>query len=61
MTINYKVSGVGEVAVWVISECYLATWVGDKTFQIAANIGDNKETNKKLAVALAQEVIRKCK
>jgi hypothetical protein len=55
---NYKVSGVGEVAVWVISERYL---VDDKTFQIAANIGDNKETNKKLAVALAQEVIRKCK
>jgi hypothetical protein len=56
-----KVSGVGEAAAWVISESHLVVLVGDKIFQIAANTGDDKETNKKLAIALAQEVIRKCK
>lgn len=56
-----KVTGVGEAASWVISESHLVVLVGDKTFQIAANVSDNKETNKKLAVALAKEVLAKCK
>lgn len=55
-----KVTGIGEAAAWVISESHLVVLVGDKTFQIAANIGDDKEVNKNLAVALAKEVLARC-
>ncbi len=56
-----KITGVGDAAAWVISESHLVVLVGDKTFQIAANVGDDKDVNQKLAIALAQEVIGKCK
>lgn len=56
-----KVTGVGEAAAWIISESHLVVLVGDKTFKVVANVGDDKEANKALAVALAQEVLAKCK
>lgn len=56
-----KIPGVGEAAAWVISESHLVVLVGDKTFQVAANVGDDKDVNQKLAIALAKEILGKCK
>lgn len=56
-----KVEGVGEAATWVTKENHLVVLVGEKTFQIVANVGADKEVNKNLAIALAKDVLTKCK
>jgi hypothetical protein len=55
-----KVDGVGEAAAWVVKEKHLVVLVGDKTFQLVANVSANNDENKMLAIALAKEVLAKC-
>lgn len=55
------VSGVGEAASWKANDSELTVLLGDKTFGIIARVGTDSEVNKTLAIALAKEVLSKCK
>jgi hypothetical protein len=55
-----EVNGVGDAAAWVVSDNSLVVLVGDKTFQILAEISADSQANKKVAIELAKEVLKKC-
>lgn len=55
-----EVEGVGDAAAWVVSDNSLVVLVGDKTFQILADISADSQANKNMAIELAKEVLKNC-